>query len=318
VTSLAQLATQYAFHSAPGVTGSAAAAGLVCRDSVLANFAAMALMLGAPNFLYCDSNGVARIAFNLYVDTEPMAAQLAWQNLDGSPASPMDVQTAWSAIKQAYPGTQGPTEASKEATSVRLQWPAFETLARNALKVNDAYFAAHIPGYASLPADAQMGMHLMAVGAGTPSVVVSKLAASLSKRDFATASKACALGDPTQATRNAADALLLGNAGKVVTQKVDPARLYYLDAVAGAPAPAGSKLGAGTGQPGKPGKPGAPGAPGAPSSGSQAGAILDGGTAKPAPPTGRTGVDPTALLLDAAAAVGAVALLYLLLRKTSP
>lgn len=228
---LQSIATKAGLALTTGATGSAKARGYALRDSVLTNFAAWTAQFeGYTPFMYTDVKGYVTTGIGNLIDPKPAAMGLPWKNADGSAASQSDISSAWDTVKAAWPGTQ--SMACAKLTSIRLDKDGIRQLVESKLLSNDQYLAAHFPGYASWPADAQLALNSMAWAMG-PGFNFPSLKASLAETppNFKSAALVCGIstkGNPGVIPRNYADQLLFENAAAVVSGQGNPDTLYYL------------------------------------------------------------------------------------------
>jgi len=228
---LPTLAKQSGFQVLPGQPGSAAAAGLACRDTVYASFPGFSKMFeGYTTFMYTDAKGLVTTGVGNLCDPVGIAQGLPWQHTDGSAASSSDVQAAFSAVKAAYPGVQ--SLACAKLTTIRLTIPTIEKMVRGKMLENDRYFASNFSGFGSWPADAQLALHSMGWAMG-PAFNFPQFKTACVAQEFTTAAANCHMKGIGIDLRNAANVLLFQNAATVKSQNLDASRLWFLDSPSG-------------------------------------------------------------------------------------
>lgn len=231
---LRDIVARAGWQGTPCPPGTAAARGYKLRDAVLGSFASWSTMFeGALPYMYTDVRGLVTTGIGNLIDPVSEALALPWVRSDGTPASPSEIAAAWATVKGAFPRRQ--SVACGPLTTIRLTRQGIATLVEAKLLANDAYLAEHLPGYAAMPADAQLACNSMAwaVGAGVMGIFKT-LATALERGDYATATQECEInskGNPGVVPRNTANIVLFGNAAMVAAGHGDPDRLYFLDAV---------------------------------------------------------------------------------------
>jgi hypothetical protein len=186
---------------------------------------------GVLPFMYTDAKGLVTSGMGNLVDPKSLALGLPWKKADGSLASQAEISAEWDRIKAAYPAIQ--SNGSGKIATLHLDKSEVAALVRAKLRLNDAYLAAHLPGFASAPADAQLAAHSMAWAMG-PGFAASwtNFRGAFGGGDFKTAASESHMQGVGIDMRNLANKLLLLNASAVSALKLDPDHLYYVDGLA--------------------------------------------------------------------------------------
>lgn len=188
-------------------------------------------------FMYTDSKGYVTTGTGNLIDPVGSALALPWKNADGSLAASGDVAAAFDAVKSAWPGVQSVNGAS--LTTIRLDKDGLDQLLYKTIAANQAYFMAHVPGFAALPADAQMVYHSLAwawgpgfasVWGGNGTAFNAAIAAgnfSQAATILKTASEHEESINPGIVPRDDASVAMLANAATVAAHKGDYTKFYY-------------------------------------------------------------------------------------------
>ena len=197
---------------------------------------------GLP-YPYTDSKGLVTCGTGNLIDPVSVALALPWQ-INGVPASSLDVTNDWLKVKQAFPGVQ--STACAKLTRIRLSPAGLEGLLLRTVASMWHVLCAEFPGAPDWPADAQLALLSIAWawGAGFP-VVWNKIGGS--PLPFGDAFKLqCATPDfelasavmkdasaheerinPGIVPRDAGEVVMFANAQAVLSTGGDPERLWY-------------------------------------------------------------------------------------------
>jgi GH24 family phage-related lysozyme (muramidase) len=193
------------------------------------------------NYPYTDVRGLITTGIGDLIDTVPrsprptaIALSLPWTNGDGGPpSSRADIEAAWSAVYNAFPGVQSVHCA--RLTSIRLSTRAIAEMVTSKMRTNEDIIKSWWPGYDDACSDAQMGVHSMAWAMGPAfNKMFPSFTRALLAGDFVTAAAQCHMntaGNPGLVPRNTANFQLFTNAGDVAALGADPEPLYYPDSV---------------------------------------------------------------------------------------
>lgn len=192
---------------------------------------------GRLTFMYGDVKNLVTTGVGNLIDSTPQpqpwtpALKLPWKRLDGTLATQMDVIGAWQAVKARHDLTQQGGGHYAGVTTLRLSDADVDALVLAKLDSNEAQLQRLLPGWDSMPADAQLALHSWAWAVGAAARYPSMFAA-LKRGDYAGASAECDINPKvgTIVLRNAANHALLENAAQVAEQGVDPSVLYYTEA----------------------------------------------------------------------------------------
>jgi len=183
---------------------------------------------GVPYF-YADIRGLITIAYGNLVDPLSLALGLPMKRPDGSDATTTEITAAWLAVKgDPKAPTWGHTYA-RTLTSLRLTRDGMSTLALGRLELNDHVLRRRLSNWDDLPACAQMALHSLAWACG-PEFHFPKLLSAVLARDFEAASVHIHMNEWTPegkrnaglVPRNVANKLLMRNAERVQSYKLDP------------------------------------------------------------------------------------------------
>lgn len=194
---------------------------------------------GFTPYMYADSKGLVTTGIGNLIDPLPLAMNLPWKRPDGSLATPSEIQGAWQAVKNAYPGIQ--STGSQTLTNIRLDKDGIAKLVTSKLDQNHQYLVGQYPRYPSWPADAQLALHSISWAWGPAFANVwgphgqdFKAAVNQSKPDFITGAsvmKSASSGEETRnpgiIPRNAANVQLFQNAADVLDKGANPDLLYW-------------------------------------------------------------------------------------------
>jgi len=198
--------------------------------SVLAAFTPLSESLeGRVPHLYVDIEGFVTTAIGNKVDPVENALALTWFRPDGSVASAQEVKDAWSTVKHSGKERVGGGNQA-DLTTIRLDEAGIEQAMSQKLTDNESILKRRIPGWNSLPADAQLAILSMAWAMGAD-FRFPKFLAAINKTipDFETAARESYMNDNPQKSldfppisnpglrpRNLANRQLLFNAQKAI------------------------------------------------------------------------------------------------------
>src|SRR5262249_52471008 len=139
------------------------------RPSVLAAFRAYSERLeGRTRHPYIDVKGLVTVSIGCLIDPEALAIGLPWM-IGERAATPDEAREQWRLLKARQDVRQWRASKQAELTSIRLSDQGVDQLMQKRLAANWAYLERHLmPGIASFPADAQLGIlsAAWALGAG--------------------------------------------------------------------------------------------------------------------------------------------------------
>jgi GH24 family phage-related lysozyme (muramidase) len=206
-------------------------------------------MEGAVPFLYLDVKGLVTTAIGNLVDPLPAALGLPLVRPDGSKATQSEIAAEWANVKGRTDLKLRGGMAFKSVTRLRLTEEGVQQVVARKLTQMDAYLARRFRctehddcraqvelgsectafGYASWPADAQLGVLSMAWACG-PAFDFPHLERALREGDFLAAAAECFMneaGNPGLRPRNRANRVLFRNAAFALGAKLDPDLLFY-------------------------------------------------------------------------------------------
>jgi GH24 family phage-related lysozyme (muramidase) len=181
------------------------------------------------SYMYTDALGLVTTGYGNLVDPESAAAALPWVvNATGALATPAEVQTEWTTVKNGG-ATYRSTNAASH-TSLHLTADTIQTLFNSVSAANEAAIRKIIPAYDNLPADAQLALMSMVWAMGSGGLASFKTlvsAVNASPPDFTTAAAQSHMQGTGIDARNAMDKLAFQNAATVIANKLDPSALYW-------------------------------------------------------------------------------------------
>jgi len=183
---------------------------------------------GCLNFPYLDVLGLVTTGIGNLIDPVELALGLPWE-IDGAPATADQIRDGWHLVKNRQEKRGRGGWAFAQDSSLRLTPAGIDELLARKLDEVDAYLARRFSGYATWPADAQLGTLSMAWAMG-PAFQFPKFAFAVEALDFTTAADECrmnAAGNPGLAPRNTANRLLFLNAAAVLAYGWDADTLWY-------------------------------------------------------------------------------------------
>ncbi len=198
---------------------------------------------GGVPYLYADIRGLITIAYGNLVDPLSQALYLPLKHPGGAQASAADITAAWLAVKgDPQAPAYGHRYASK-LTTIRLTREGMAQLAMGKLAANHADLVKQLPDFESYPACAQMAVHSLcwAVGSRSP---YPRLFSALRARDFDVAAIEVHANEWTRGPkgervlnaglvpRNRANKVLLRNAQRVESFRLDPELIDWTHALA--------------------------------------------------------------------------------------
>jgi peptidoglycan hydrolase-like protein with peptidoglycan-binding domain len=182
---------------------------------------------GYLNGPYTDAKGLVTTGMGNLIDSGS-GSPTPTAKARSLPWSPNNIDADWAALKAAWPGVQ--SVASMHLTTSRLSPQAVTDLIVSTMKAEEPAILRLIPGFASLPADSQMGIWSMVWAMGTGNLASFKtFLSAVNSGDFVTAAANCHMQGVGIDMRNLANRLLFLNAAAVKTLGADPAVLYYVD-----------------------------------------------------------------------------------------
>jgi GH24 family phage-related lysozyme (muramidase) len=194
---------------------------------------------GVCRHLYLDVKGLVTTGVGNLVDPLSAALRLPWQRPDGTAASHSEIVAEWSKVKARTDMKLRGGGAYAAITSLRLSKEAVQDLVDVTLTRMDQQMAHAFPGWADLPADAQLACLSMswAVGPGWPTKF-PRCSDAVRARDFLTAEQECTIstdGNPGIKPRNVANKLCFRNAHTVDDLRLDADTLWWPHEVNGEP-----------------------------------------------------------------------------------
>ena len=198
------------------------------RAAVVSSFVSWSTPFeGYLNGPYTDAKGLVTTGMGNLIDSGT-GSSTPTAKARSLPWSPNNIDVDWAALKAAWPGVQ--SVASMRLTTSRLSPAAVTDLIVSTMKAEEPAILRLIPGFASLPADAQMGIWSMVWAMGTGNLASFKtFLSAVNSGDFVTAAANCHMQGVGIDMRNLANKLLFLNAAAVRTLGSDPAVLYYVD-----------------------------------------------------------------------------------------
>jgi GH24 family phage-related lysozyme (muramidase) len=182
---------------------------------------------GYLNGPYTDAKGLVTTGMGNLIDSGT-GSSTPTAKARSLPWSPNNIDADWAALKKAWPGVQ--SVASMKLTTSRLSPQAVTDLIVSTMKAEEPAILRLIPGFASLPADAQMGIWSMVWAMGTGNLAkFTTFLSAINSGDFVTAAANCHMQGVGIDMRNLANKLLFLNAAAVRTLGADPSVLYYVD-----------------------------------------------------------------------------------------
>jgi GH24 family phage-related lysozyme (muramidase) len=151
------------------------------------------------------------------------------------------IDADWAAIKAAWPRVQ--STACAGITHARLPQAYLVQLALDQMKANERDILKLVPGFASLPADAQLALHSMMWAMGSGALGTYKgLLAAVNSGDFLTAAAQSHMRGDGIDMRNLANKLLFTNAAAIKAAGLPFDHLYYLSGLSLIPGTAGASV----------------------------------------------------------------------------
>ena len=184
-------------------------------------------------FMYLDSAdpvGFVTTATGCLIDPVSMAVGHPWQHPDGRLATPAEIIACWSLVKarQDLRRHGGMVFERLAGNVLRLSPEAARNLVDKRLTWFDAELSRVFPDYANWPACAQLFALSWSWAVGVHARY-PRMIAALNSGDFLTAAEECTI-NPQRGTivkRNAANRILLRNAERVQSYKLDPSTLNW-------------------------------------------------------------------------------------------
>jgi len=129
---------------------------------------------GSTRFGYPDEDGDTTIGRGNKIDTLAAWSALDWSNLDGSPASQMQVQTAWTQLQTAGAQVRAAGRAAwrggghyEGLTKIRASQDSIDALIGSRLDEFDRILRAQWPGWDAAPPKKQEALMRLAWACGT-------------------------------------------------------------------------------------------------------------------------------------------------------
>lgn len=183
---------------------------------------------------FLDVKGLVTTGMGLLID-DPSMGGLPWLHNAGGPASPAEIADAYQTVKAAQDHSQlgGGNAYWQNLTDLRLDADGFAQAVQNKFSSNENVMRGAFPAFDVYPADAQLGLHLLAWAMGpafAPKYPKFSAALRSSPPDFATAAQESHLsevGNPGVHPRNVAMLVAFSNAQAVQDSGSDPDALNY-------------------------------------------------------------------------------------------
>lgn len=210
---------------------------------------------GGVSCLYNDIRGIPTIAYGNAVFTPSEAAALDLRHADGTPATAAEKVAAWHTVKNDPNAARLGWRHAAKLTSLRLTRDGMAAMALAKYDANGRTLRARCPDWDTLPACARMGLHSLAWACGA-NAHYPRLFEAVNARDFARYEKRVIDGIPVEVVvggaafeihmneitpeglkntglvpRNVANKLLMRNAGRVDSFKLDPDYLNWTSLV---------------------------------------------------------------------------------------
>jgi len=173
---------------------------------------------GACAFMYLDQIGLVTTGIGNLADPAALALAMPWRNRDGSPARPSEIKACWDLVKSRYDMRFGGGVAYGKlpGNDLRLDRDGVALVVRWRLEENEVRLASRFPAFPEWPADAQLGVHLMAWALG-PSFRFPEFTRDALAGDWQAASGACHIRN-AMPSRNDVQRLCFMNAARVVRE----------------------------------------------------------------------------------------------------
>lgn len=183
--------------------------------------------------MYVDQEDYVTVGMGNLIDPIDSALDLPWiRDSDGGSASQQEIADAWHKVKDS--GMAGSGGGNQQGlTDIHLSEDGINTLILRKLAQNEGILRTEFPGYDSIPADAQLGLHSLAWARGPAGFAQAypHFTAALNSPvpDFTEAARQSAISHPMNASiasRNALNAELFNTAETVFRNNLDFSRLY--------------------------------------------------------------------------------------------
>lgn len=184
---------------------------------------------GVISHLYLDVLGLVTCAIGCLVDPVSLCLDLPWKRADGSPATRDEIAAEWATIKAAKGLATAGHKAAAKLCKLHLTADGVAQVVEKKLDATARELARRFPGFAELPADAQLGLLSMAWAMGA-NFRFPKFQAAIEQRDFERAAAECTIREAGNAgviPRNIANRQLFRNAARVLAEGLDPAELLF-------------------------------------------------------------------------------------------
>ncbi len=193
---------------------------------------------GGIPYLYADIRGLITVAYGNLCDPLSAALYLPLKHPGGAQASAADITAAWLAVKGDPRAPAYGHRYARDLTTLRLTREGMAQLAMGKLAANHTDLVAQLPDFESYPACAQMAVHSLCWAVGTRSPY-PKLFSALKARNFEVCAIEIHADEWTRGPkgermlnaglrpRNVANKILMHNAQRVESYKLDPELLDW-------------------------------------------------------------------------------------------
>jgi hypothetical protein len=184
--------------------------------------------------MYLDIKGLVTCGVGNLIDTPSEAAKLPWKwDRDGTRASDAEIRTAWHNLKLRQDLARRHVSHARALTGLHLDDADIDALVASKLESNDAFIAKWFPGWADIPADAQLAVLSMAWAVGPAfNQKFPKFTNAALSGNWEAAREHCTIreeGNPGVVPRNRANRLCFSNAALVLKTGGQPHILHWPD-----------------------------------------------------------------------------------------
>ena len=216
--------------TAPPTTGGTTPAGThqIVRDSFISFSEPFERRVP---WMYLDIKRLVTTAVGNLVEPASVAQGMPFVHKgDGGAATRDEIGAEWQMLKGQPDLAQKGFRACEPITNLRLTDASIDQIVLARFDANDRFLSQQFSGWASWPADAQLGAHSIAwAGANFPKAWTN-FNRAVAARDWTTAAAESHLqetGNPGVKPRNEADARLFNNAAVVDASGLNPGTLFY-------------------------------------------------------------------------------------------